>query len=66
MGGWLLAVALTFGMIATAEEIVSSRIKAIAIVFPFKFADFIVFPKNCIFLFSFNFLETTYTRLRRK
>ena len=47
----MMSCALTVGKIAAAEDIVNSRIKAIAIVFPFKFADFIVFNKFCIFLF---------------
>jgi hypothetical protein len=45
--------ALADGKIAVAEDIVSSRIKAIAIVFPFIFVDFIAFNK---FFMYFSFL----------
>ena len=45
------------GMIANAEDIVNSRIIAIAIVFPFKFVvDFSSFIKFRIFLFLIFFV----------
>jgi hypothetical protein len=45
--------AIIDGSIVSAEDKANINIKAIAIVFPYIFVDFKVFPKNCIFLFSF-------------